>query len=90
MKPYLWEPDKNDWLKKNRGLCFEDVIFHIENGYLLDIIANPNQEKYENQRIYLVEIQKYVYMIPFDETEKHYFLKTIISSRKMTKKYLGA
>jgi hypothetical protein len=53
-----------------------------------DILNHKNQKRYPDQKIYAVEINNYVYLVPFVETEKEIFLKTIIPSRKATKKYL--
>jgi hypothetical protein len=80
--------DKNEWLKKERGICFEDIAYYIEKGNLLDIIGNPNQNKYKGQKIYLVKINKYVYIVPYFEDKDVIYLITIIPIRKMTKKYL--
>ena len=89
MKYYSWNNDKNEKLKKERGISFEDVIYYIENEKLCAILKHKNQAKYPGQKIYVVEINNYVYLVPFIETEKEIFLKTIIPSRKATKKYLG-
>jgi hypothetical protein len=89
MKTFKWDLDKNEWLKANRHICFEDVAFFIEKDYLLDIIENPNQKQYKGQKIYIIEINKYVFMAPFYEDDNGIYLKTIIPSRKLTKKYLG-
>jgi hypothetical protein len=70
-------------------LGFEVVSSAIEEGKILDILDHPNQEKYPNQRLFIIEINQYAYVIPFVENEQEVFLKTIIPSRKMTKKYLG-
>ena len=88
MKYYSWNNDKNEKLKKERGVSFEDVIYYIENEKLRAILKHKNQERYPGQKIYVVEVNNYVYLIPFVETEKEIFLKTIIPSRKATKKYL--
>lgn len=90
MKYYAWNNDKNEKLKKERGISFEDVVYYIENEKLYAILNNKNQTKYPGQKIYVVEINNYVYLVPFVETEKEIFLKTIIPSRKATKKYLEA
>ncbi len=84
-----WNEDKNNLLQVERGLRFEVVSSAIEEGRILDIVAHPNQEKYPNQKLFIIEINQYVYVIPFVENEQEVFLKTIIPSRKMTKKYLG-
>ena len=81
--------DKNEKLKIEREISFEDVILAIENDKLLDDLKHPNKEKYPNQNIFilLIEIKNYVYMVPYVENESEIFLKTIIPSRKMNKKY---
>jgi hypothetical protein len=89
MKYYKWNQEKNIKLKNERELSFDDIVFYINNGNLIEIIENPNTEKYENQRIYVLNIKDYIYYVPFVENNDEIFLKTIIPSRKMTKKYLG-
>ena len=89
MKIIVWDPEKNERLKKDRGISFEDVLFHVEAGDVLDIFDNPNQERYSGQKIYAIAIEEYVYLVPFVESEEEIFLKTIIPSRKATKQYRG-
>ncbi|MFA7084334.1 MAG: toxin [Arcobacteraceae bacterium] len=81
--------EKNRLLKEQKDVSFEDVLLSIENGNLLDDIEHPNKEKYPNQNIFiiLVKIKEYVYLVPYIEDETSIFLKTIISSRQMNKKY---
>ncbi len=83
--------EKNELLKQQRGVDFEDVILAIENGYLLDDIKHPNPKKYPHQNIFiiLIEIKNYIYYVPYVEDENTIFLKTIIPSRKLNKKYGG-
>ena len=88
MKYYTWNDEKNRKLQKERNVCFEDILFHLERNDLVGRIKHPNQEKYPNQEIYLVNIDGYIYMVPFVESEEEIFMKTIIPSRKATKKYL--
>jgi len=83
-----WSQEKNQNLSDNRGVCFEDVIVAIKEGGLLDTVKHPNHKQYPNQYIYIVKIQGYVYMVPFVEETEYIFLKTIIPSRKHTKRYL--
>jgi hypothetical protein len=73
----------------DRGLSFEEIVFYIESGGLLDDIVHPNTEQYPNQRIFVVGIEDYVYLVPYVENQDEVFLKTIIPSRKFTKMYLG-
>ncbi len=89
MKYFDWNNEKNEGLIKDRGLSFEEVVFCIMHDGLLDIIEHPNKAKYPNQSIFIVDINNYVYLVPFVEDDEVVFLKTIIPSRKMTKIYLG-
>ena len=89
MKPISWNPEKNALLKEQRGISFEDVVFHIMAGDIRDTIDHPNQERYPGQQIHVVAIEEYVYLVPFVESEDEVFLKTIIPSRKATKTYQG-
>lgn len=84
-----WNNEKNDWLKANRGVCFEQVILLLEREEYLDIIDHPNQEVYPGQMIAIVRIEEYVFLVPFLREEDTIFLKTIIPSRKATLKYKG-
>lgn len=89
MKEFRWDLEKNEKLREERNLSFEQILFQIENGYLLDIIKHPNEKKYPSQKMFIIEIEKYIYLVPFLESEEEIFLKTIIPSRKATKEYLG-
>ena len=88
MSNFAWNAEKNSLLIKKRGISFERVIYHIENDKPLDVIRHPNPSKYPNQYMFVIEIESYAYLVPFVEDEKEIFLKTIIPSRKATKKYL--
>lgn len=89
MKVINWNAEKNQELIESRGVSFEDVVFYLQQGALLDDLEHPNPEKYSNQRIFVLEIDGYVYLVPYIEDRKEVFLKTIIPSRKATKQYLG-
>ncbi len=89
MKPFRWDAEKNNQLQSERGISFEAVIYAINAGKVLDVVEHPNQLKYPEQKIFVLEVNQYVYLIPFVENEEELFLKTIIPSRKMKKKYLG-
>lgn len=89
MKHYVWNAEKNAQLKRERGVSFEDVVFHIETGDEVDLFEHPNRERYPNQKISVVMIEGYAYFVPFVESDTEIFLKTIIPSRKATKKYAG-
>jgi uncharacterized DUF497 family protein len=89
MKPFRWNPEKNEALKADRGVSFESMVVAIESGGLLDILSHPNQAKYPRQRILVVASDNYVFLVPYVEEEDYFFLKTIIPSRKATRDYLN-
>ena len=88
MNTFDWNDGKNDRLKEERGISFEDILYYIEKGEILDVVPHPLQVKYPGQKMFIVAIENYAYLVPFIETENGVFLKTIIPSRKATKKYL--
>ena len=88
MHEFDWDDEKNAILERTRGVRFEDVVFHIQNGDVLDIIRHPNESRYPNQRIIVLDVEGYVYLVPYVKQKGTRFLKTIIPSRKATKEYL--
>ena len=88
MTKYKWNPDKNELLKRSRGISFEQVVLHIEQGDLIDIIDHPDQIKYRGQKILFVRIRNYMFAVPFMKDGDDWFFKTIMPSRKATRKYL--
>jgi len=88
MITYQWNTEKNKILKEQRGVSFERVVMHIENGDVLDIIDHPNKTKYLHQQILVININDYAYAVPFVQQKDIRFLKTIVPSRKLTKIYL--
>lgn len=89
MKPFRWNPDKNDALKSQRGVSFEEIVLAIEEDGLRDVLVHPNQRRYPGQVVLVVAHRGYVYLVPSVEESTHYFLKTIIPSRKATRDSLG-
>ncbi len=89
MKPFRWNPEKNHQLKQERGVGFEQVAVAVETGNLLQIAPHQNPVKYPRQKIMIVEIDNYAYLVPFVENEDHFFLKTIIPSRKATRDFIA-
>ena len=88
MKYFDWDEVKNGKLKTERDIGFEYCLIAIEEGIILDIMENKNAKKYPNQKIFVININDYAYLIPFVEDENKVFLKTIIPSRKATKQYI--
>ena len=88
MKPFRWSPGKNEILKATRGLSFEAVVVAVESGGLLDVLEHPNKARYPGQRVLVVAIGAHACLVPFVEVADHFFLKTVIPSRKATRDYL--
>jgi uncharacterized DUF497 family protein len=88
MKYFVWNKNKNEQLKKKCNISFETIMHQIENRKILAIEDHPNQEKYPNQRMLIIEFKNYAFLVPFVESDDEIFLKTIIPSRKATRKYL--
>ena len=88
MKSVNWSTEKNIRLKAERGVSFEEVVSAMSNGGLLAVLDHPNTVQYSNQRMFVVRIRGYAYLVPFVETKHEVFLKTIIPSRKATRIYL--
>ena len=84
---YEWDPDKNERLKRDRNISFEDIVFHLSEGDIWKVSDHPNQTDYPGQRIYFVIVEGYIYMVPHVVEKDYVFLKTIIPSRKATKDY---
>lgn len=88
VKTFAWDEGKNELLRHERHVSFEEIVFHINNGDLLARLDHPNRTKYSHQQIFVVLVEDYVYMVPFVEDNEKYFLKTIIPSRKLTRDHL--
>ena len=89
MSDFDWSDEKNEVLEQTRGVCFEDVLIHIQNGDILDVIRHPNRERYPGQNIIVLNVEGYVWLVPYVKTRGVRFLKTIIPSRKATQEYLS-
>ncbi len=85
---FNWDEEKNKELQIERGVSFEEVVLAIEDGRLLDVLEHPNQEKYGGQKLYVVAVNRYAYIVPFLDSGTERFLKTIFPSRKYTRTYL--
>jgi uncharacterized DUF497 family protein len=89
MKTFRWNAEKNKHLFETRGISFDEIVQKIESGARYLETDHPNPQRYPNQKIIVVEIDAYMFLVPCVITGNEYFLKTIIPSRKATKKYLG-
>jgi hypothetical protein len=88
MKPFRWNHEKNEFLKMERSVSFEEIVLAIEADGLMDDLPHPNTEKYRNQSVLVVTFDDYVYLVPYVEEADYFFLKTVIPSRKATRDYL--
>jgi uncharacterized DUF497 family protein len=88
VKPFRWSADKDAELLAKRGISFERVVIAVEAAGLLDVLAHPNPRRYPRQKVMVATWDDYVYLVPFVEEADHYFLKTVIPSRKATRDYL--
>ncbi len=84
MKYLNWNLDKNEILKRERGISFEEIAHLIESGQIIGIKENPGRS---NQKLYILEIDNYAIVVPFVENETEIFLKTAFPSRKYAKRY---
>jgi hypothetical protein len=89
MRPFRWNHEKNEQLKGERKISFEEIVLSIEANGLIDILKHPNRGKYPNQLVFVVFYNGYIHLVPFIGEADCYFLKTIIPSRKATRDYLG-
>ena len=89
VKTLNWSVQKNARLQSERGVSFEEVVASIAGGGLLDVLDYPNRERYPGQRLFVVRIRGYAWLVPFVESGDEIFLKSIIPSRKATRDYLN-
>jgi len=89
VKVYTWNSEKNDRLIEERAISFEEIVVNIQAGNEVDVFDHPNQKRYPGQKISVVLVEGYAYLVPYVENDEGLFLKTIIPSRKATKQYIG-
>ena len=85
---FEWNPEKNEWLKRERRVSFEEIALLLAEGKLWKVADHPNPKKYPNQRVFLVPVDDYVYFVPYVVEENAIFLKTAFPHRQATKDYL--
>ena len=85
---YEWDPEKNEWLKRNRSISFEQILFHLSQGDIWKTTDHPDRKNYPGQKIYFIIVDNYIYLVPHVVEKEYIFLKTVIPSRKATKTYL--
>ena len=84
MKYFNWNSEKNELLRRERGISFEEIAYLIESGQVIGIEENPG---HPNQKMYILGIENYAIIVPYVENGNEIFLKTAFPSRKYTKKY---
>jgi uncharacterized DUF497 family protein len=89
MVTFKWNPEKNERLLLERGITFDEIVQKIESGAKVIEAEHPNKKKYPNQKIMIVDVDGYAFLVLYVVDKNEYFLKTIIPSRKATKRYLG-
>ena len=82
MALFTWDSGKNEKLIRERGVSFEVIVWGIQSGGLLEILDHPNPQKYPGQKVFVVQAQDYVYLVPFIEKGDEIRLITVIPSRK--------
>ena len=83
-----WNPEKNEWLKRNRKVYFEEIALLLAEGQLWKVADHPNQKKYQNQKVFLIPIDDYIYFVPYVLEKEVIFLKKAFPHRKATGDYL--
>ena len=84
---YQWDLAKNEQLIRRRGISFEEIVWHIAQGHVMDVLIS-DKEKYKGQKQFVIDVNGYACLVPFTEHGYEIVLKTIIPSRKLTKRYL--
>jgi uncharacterized DUF497 family protein len=87
MYEFTFDPEKNKKLIKERNISFEEVICLINENKLIDVLDHHNKQEYPNQKIYVIDVEGYIYLVPFEKIGDRIYLKTIFPSRKYTKQY---
>ena len=90
METIRWDERKNGWLRQHRGVCFEQAAVCLASERVLDVTDHPNQDRYPGQKVAVIEIDGYAYLVPYEYAGGEIDLKTMIPSRKATQKYIGA
>jgi uncharacterized DUF497 family protein len=87
---FVWNEDKNNVLRQQRNISFEQILTAIEEKQIVDVIEHPNKTKYRGQIYIMVNYEEYIFVVPavISESGEECFLKTIYPSRKYTQKYL--
>ena len=88
MPNYYWDTEKDAWLRRTRGVSFEDLAREIEHGGLLATVDHHNPIRHPGQRIFIVNVRNYAYMVPFEETDAGIFLRTAYPNGDATRHYL--
>ena len=84
---YAFDPQKNAWLSRERGISFEQIIALIESSKLIQVLEHPNPGRYPNQLLYEVDVEGYVHVVPVVRDGRILFLTTVYPSRKAARKH---
>ena len=89
MSEFDWNDEKSESLEKTREICFEDIVILVQNGHLIKVIKHPKKDRYPKQNMMVIDVEGYIYLVPYVKSKGIRFLKTIIPSRKATREYLS-
>ena len=89
MSEFDWNDEKSESLEKTREICFEDIVILVQNGHLIRVVKHPNKDRYPKQNMMVIDVEGYIYLVPYVKSKGIRFLKTIILSRKATREYLS-
>lgn len=84
-----WNAEKDLALRSDPdrgGIGLAECAVAIEEGRILDDLPNPARP---GQRIFVLEINDYAYVVPYVSDGNAIFLKTMFPSRKHRARYLG-
>lgn len=75
---YLWKPEKNDLLKLERNISFEDVIQAIQiGGYRGSYEYKGTKKIHNGHKIFIIEINGDLWKVPAEIRGKFILLRTI-------------
>jgi len=83
-----WDVEKDQWLRKTRGISFHEIADCILSGNYIDVLENPSRA---GQEVFVLKMKNYIWAVPFMvEEDKSILLKTAYPSRKLFRRYGGS
>ena len=82
---FVWDAAKNEWLKRERFVSFEEIAAMIQEGDYQDVIENPART---GQYCLVLQLRSYTWVVPYVvDGEERLVLKTAYPSRKYHRIY---